>query len=476
MNTCRRVIFPLAALVLVLLLPATALAQGDVSVAPSQLTVAGMRGAAETRTLLLSAPSGQVEGLQLVSLDLPSADGLAVLPQSAISAEMASTRIITGGVLTLPVTIALSGAPAGEFVGELLLRHSGGSVVIPLTVRIKDRWPLPALVLLAGVGLGMGVSRYRSQGRPRDEILVRVGRLRAGMAGDPDLMASFAGRIEALLVDAEGALDSESWEEADGAVGGAEALWAKWRQFRLDWVDMVAYQIELDGRLAELPDTSAYLVAVRREIRDALRNAPDQTTPDPLRLALETQGERINRYERLVTLLDGAIDLLKDVNADDAEIWQPKAAGWQSRLDALAPGDEAGYMALVDEVTASIETIKQLPAAGAPMGGPAVPRGLGLAAPRNAPLGLPPSIRPWADESELHRARWNLRAFTWTSYALAWLLLAGAGFGELYVSRATFGASAWADYFTLLAWGFGAEASRQAVTEVVRGWGLAGTP
>ena len=28
------------------------------------------------------------------------------------------------------------------------------------------------------------------------------------------------------------------------------------------------------------------------------------------------------------------------------------------------------------------------------------------------------------------------------------------------------------DYFTLLIWGFGAEATRTAVTDMVRGWGL----
>ena len=476
MNPSRRLVTLAAIAALVPLLSATALAQGDVSVAPSQLTVAGTRGAGETRTLLLSAPSGQVGGLQLVPLDLPRADGLAVLPQSAISADLATTGIITGGVLTVPVTISLSGAPSGEYVGEMLLRHDGGSASIPLTVRIKDGWALPALVLLAGVGLGMGVSRYRSQGRPRDEILVRVGRLRGGMTGDVDLLPSFAGRIEALLVDAEGALDKESWEDADTAVTGAEALWTKWRKSRLDWVDMVAYQKELATRLEELGDASAYLVAVGRDVATALRDAPDLANPDQLRTRLESQGERINRYEKLSTLLEGMYELLKDVDPDEAEVWENKAGQWQSRLDALSPDDVATYDALLNEVAVAIEEIKQLPVSGAPMGGPAQPRGMGLPRPMRAPLGLPLPVRPLSDEGELQAARRNLRLFTWVSYGLAWLLLAGAGFGELYVSRATFGANAWADYFALLAWGFGAEASRQAITEVIRGWGLAGTP
>lgn len=36
------------------------------------------------------------------------------------------------------------------------------------------------------------------------------------------------------------------------------------------------------------------------------------------------------------------------------------------------------------------------------------------------------------------------------------------------------GANAWGDYFALLVWGFGAEATRAAVTGMVRNWGLPG--
>jgi hypothetical protein len=60
------------------------------------------------------------------------------------------------------------------------------------------------------------------------------------------------------------------------------------------------------------------------------------------------------------------------------------------------------------------------------------------------------------------------------SYVIAVVFLAGAGFRQLYVDQPTFGANPWKDYFALLAWGFGAEATRDAVTKVVQGWGLPG--
>ncbi|MDF5726662.1 MAG: hypothetical protein PUP92_01145 [Rhizonema sp. PD38] len=64
--------------------------------------------------------------------------------------------------------------------------------------------------------------------------------------------------------------------------------------------------------------------------------------------------------------------------------------------------------------------------------------------------------------------------FNWLSYAIAVSLLAGAGFGQLYATQPMFGANGWSDYFTLLAWGFGAEATRDAITKVVRDWKLPG--
>ena len=52
--------------------------------------------------------------------------------------------------------------------------------------------------------------------------------------------------------------------------------------------------------------------------------------------------------------------------------------------------------------------------------------------------------------------------------------LAGAGFAELYIANPTFGANAWGNYFALLAWGLGAEATRAAVAQMVRSWALPG--
>jgi hypothetical protein len=89
-------------------------------------------------------------------------------------------------------------------------------------------------------------------------------------------------------------------------------------------------------------------------------------------------------------------------------------------------------------------------------------------------LGPPPSTRLLSWEEQASGANLRLKVFTVSSYIIAIVFLAGAGFSQLYLDKPTFGDNPWKDYFALMAWGFGAEATRDAVTKVAQGGGLPG--
>jgi hypothetical protein len=59
--------------------------------------------------------------------------------------------------------------------------------------------------------------------------------------------------------------------------------------------------------------------------------------------------------------------------------------------------------------------------------------------------------------------------FAIATYVVMLSLLAWTGFNELYASSPTFGAGGAASYLPLFLWGFGAEATRSAVTDLVKG-------
>jgi hypothetical protein len=447
------------------------------SFTPAQVVVSGTRGDAAHRTVALQT-SAPLRDLQFLALDLPHADGEAVLPAGAIQAALPATELTANSFLTIPLTINLADVRSGQYQGEAQLWHQEGVMTLPVTVKVKDGWFGPLLTLVAGVLLAVGVSYYRAKGKPRDELLVRVGVLQTGIRQDATLDKQFQARIEAALVDVEVALRAEKWEQAQTALGQAEGYWQKWRKGRADWLTQLAYATTLQEGIRGLrAPQSRYLQKVEREITAVARRAPDLEKPEKLQAELEELAEQINQYARLKAIVDGIGQMSNQLPADERPPWQQKAIDWQQQLDELAPEDEttwttlhtavrAGQRELAEAIAAAQNregALESMPDAG-------VKGILALA----ALLPLPAAAISLDDDQAIAHADWRLRLFSWISYGLVILLLAGAGFSELYLGKATFGANGWGDYLSLLAWGFGAEASRTAVVEMVKGWGLPG--
>ena len=84
------------------------------------------------------------------------------------------------GRRTLPGTCrcrSMSRAPGWRVHhhAELCQRRRHGQKV-PVKILVRHPVYLPALVLLFGIAAGLGLSRYRAYGRPRDLLLTQLGR------------------------------------------------------------------------------------------------------------------------------------------------------------------------------------------------------------------------------------------------------------------------------------------------------------
>jgi hypothetical protein len=453
--------------------------QAETTIQPVQQTVVGtrslvesitgMRGSIETRTVLLETTT-PLKQPELMPLDLHRADGASVFPASAISLGKPSGK---PNALILLLQFDLGKAPSsGEFSGSLRLsdREGQASIPIPVTVRVKDPWLLPLLMLLAGTGLGMGVSAYRAKGKPRDEILVRAGQLRSQMQDDRELeqAEAFRTRLESSLVDIRMALQGERWEEGQAAIAQAEVIWSKWLKGRTDWLVQLQYAKTLRERLQDQNPNIPYIQLVSRGVENVLRELPDLEGPHQLCDRLDELAQQINRFFQLQGKIKQLNSLTDQLLPEQKVLWQPKVKSWEQQIESLPPAIAAESSRLQTEVDGAIAELMQLLVEQSPTA--AASKGLATV-PYMAPA---PDARPLTWEEQGVKAGKQLRLFTWTSYAIALIFLAGSGFGQLYVDNPTFGANPWKDYFSLLAWGFGAEASREALTKVVQGWGLSG--
>lgn len=508
-------------------------AEEALKITPMQLTLHVTQGGTASRTLLIQA-NEPLTGIQILPLDLADEGQEAILPARAIQADLdAPANLAADGLLTVPIHFDLDQIPSGQYSGELLINYDGGSRQVPVQVAVKDQPWAPLAVLVAGVALGVGVSSYRAKGRPRDEVMVRLGQIRTQMKVDRELQElaqPFQHRIEAELVDVEVALESQQWEAAKTAVDEADEIWTRWRRGRPDWiVQLKAYQ-RLTERLATIDAASHYIAELQQAAEDAHRNAPELGKPQAFKDQLEPIMARTNTYIEMQSRLNvlaqagpqgstqaavyrqqlarlspldesGAqqVDnlgqqvestltklrkeqlkgMLTTYETQAVEEAQLDAASFQARIEALSPGADSAYMELHNDLETAMQSLqREHPEhvrlegfARLPMGVGNGAKGVTLDATAQLLTGLP-DVRVQSLTEQTAAAGRRLRWFTWLTYAIAVILLALAGFVELYATSPDFGTNGIADYFGLLAWGFGAEATRSAISDMVQSWGV----
>lgn len=504
-------------------------AQETLSITPTQLTLYGIQGQSLTRSMVIQSATA-LPGLNLVPLELVSAEGHVLIPSVGNGVAL-PTDLADEVPLSIPLQVDLDGAKAGIYTGEALITYTGGSRSIPIQVQVKAQSWLPLLALVAGVALGVGVSSYRAKGRPRDEVMVRLGQLRTQMKVDEELQTlgrPFYDRLNAELVDVEAALEAQQWEQAETAAEEAASVWTRWRRGRPDWIVQFTAYTDFVTWLTGTHGGGRYVAELEQAARDICRTTPDLDGPQTLRAQMLPLTDRANTFmalqaridtlaalsthgtaqaaayrqqlilqspldsaagqalETLTKSVEAAItklrkadliamlthyqNLTEDSQAESVEIYR-------TRIDTLPPNADMVYLELRADLAADIqaatdrEGLLEHAEAIRFSGEDAVSKGLTEVSPLHLITGLP-QVRVQSLEEETLAAGRRLRWFTWVTYGVAVLLLALAGFVELYSTQPDFGAKGVTDYFTLLAWGFGAEATRSAVADMIQSWGV----
>jgi uncharacterized membrane-anchored protein YhcB (DUF1043 family) len=459
-------------LTVVILVESHTLAQADIIATPKTVTINAVKGESIDRTISLRVAK-DTKDVKVIALDAFSADNTVVLPAKAIQIVAPPTQINPDRPTNFSVILNLQSVPSGEFTGEILLTSPGSEKSIPLIVRIKDDWVYPLATLLLGVSLGMAVSAYGNKGKLSDEVTVNLQNLRTQIEPDKTAARSFWERTDILLNIAQQALDAKQVPMAQTNLDNAKTIWNKWLQQRSNWLLQFDYYDNLCQRLKadDLKQTSTlYLQAIDRDLKQTLLGTPELPNPTDLQKNLTLVSEQLNRYISLNTQLDKLKFSINTLEGDQLKEWEEKVTEFTSQLQTLIPSQSTEIQALQTAINTGIETVRGL---GMPVftESKSLDTELGLVLQAPAVQSTLPSanfaLRSWTIFASLWLTpKGRLRLFQLSTYLISFTVLAGGGFDRLYASKSTFGANGWSDYFSLLVLGFGAEATRNVVTQV----------
>lgn len=450
-------------------------AQAEIMTRPTVLTVNAARGAIATRTLILQ-PTEAIARLEITPIDAYTDDGRAVLPATILRVGELPPQISAEEFASVPIQFDLRNAPSGEFMGELILSYRGGRSSIPMIVRVKDPMGLPILTLLFGIALGMAVSAYSSQGKLRDEVMVNLENLRTQIELDQE-SRSFGQRALMHLAIAQQGQVANQFTAAQSAIEDARTVWNHWLKYRPNWLIQFGYYDMLRDRLdAHLQATPGFLAlqTLSRDLDEALQMAPDAALPDDFQQQLDELATRFNTCLQMDNQLEQLQGLAVSLEGEEYLTWSESVNEMRRRLYMLPPNGKEAFHQLQEDMAKSAEKLREQGAQSqfmlekTPEQEMRTPD-LVIQAPAVRPQEIASSrSREWAIASLWKTARGRLRLFYASSYLISFIVLAGGGFSELYMSKATFGANGWGDYFALLALGFGAEATRNVVTRVAQ--------
>jgi hypothetical protein len=193
----------------------------------------------------------------------------------------------------------------------------------------------------------------------------------------------------------------------------------------------------------------------------------------------EEWRQQLSQVQDQVVFHQKVVQDLEQLSGQWAAIQQAglgaESGGWEQlkvdlldQLDALKPTDEAGKDLLKSAIIKAKQEIAEVKVDPAKVGISTM-QGSTRGGNRNLQaLAEPPSLSGTAPGKIIKSASQKLKVFRWTGRSIALLMLSGAGFQQLYLSNATFGSAGLGDYLTLIAWGFGAEVTRDSVTKSLK--------
>lgn len=416
----------------------------------------------------------------------PTPGAIVAPPAGGVAATGAAVVLDPRQGGTLPVTFHIAGTPPGAYLGAIIAYGEAGRLIAPVSLSVKRGSFWAIVVLVLGVAIGLGASYYVANSHDSDQTFLKIERLREQADATADIHPDFKRKIETKLRNAYLSLHRDKPELADEDYEKAERAFRRWLDEPDRWSELLG-RVDLRkqeiGRLLEdygnAPFTNDALdgfervreaVVISDESYTELKDRLDETdAPFVAGLRLCRDAERLRRRmgpaseadPKLAVTVAELCRRLRGLSLTDAEEREAIEKNLRETLarfpEPVGPADEPEPR---DAPATAADRSGFWSTVGARV---RIRRGTGSG-------GEPDAVR------RLTRAQWARRrrtGFIVLGYLLLMVILAGAGFDELYAQDDDFGAQGFMDYVALFVWGFGSEATRSSVTKLFGGLGFA---
>jgi hypothetical protein len=460
----------------------------DIVCDPPEIRVSGVEATTVNRLIVLTSTGAQdFTELTLACTPLRIVDGDDARPAPPVTTGPPKISLKSGQPSEILLGFDLKGLDHGEFRGKVQILQQDRIVKeVPLTIRVRHGWIMPLAVLICGVLLGVGITWYRSQGQPLDEVISGRDEL-AVVVDDPTTPAPFRDAIKLRIVDIREAIRTQDWAKGRQLVAEGQAIVLRWSRRQGEWEDLFAYIQVLQSELKRYPASAKTIDSVSEALREACQKAPNLDFPEPLRVSLRTYRSQVERYGQVLDRLNQFDAVRRTAPAGLVAASNEKLEQLRQRLDQTEPTDSTGFQAIETEIDAAIDAlVKAMPQPEAPGSVPGPQGGAAGEAPGHIPSmsassvtaalaavpAAPTPPRPWSPVNWLPHADFGwlsdlrLVLFRWFGYAFPVAVFVYTGMVQFYQGKETFGSVD--NYIALFLWGFGADASGTKVQDLIR--------
>jgi hypothetical protein len=448
-------------------------ATGVLDISPESLTITAVSGDSSDTGLTIRNLEYKPRDLALTFIRTKETGDYHMLQPDSMAIAVQSKTIAPRGIVDVPVMVNSRQLGSGEYRGTILVLSNDTEIAIPVTLKVKDAFLPPLLVLGLTVLISVLVFNWGHTWQKYTILKRNLAVIWAKVEGDEllsknEYAAYFRQKIIAALDEGDNRLQARDFDKADEARKKAEQYWDRWYRNRVKWkehldesVNMKKYIDVFVSDFTEFGGSFTFLKDLSEDLENAWAKIADSSEEEiPFSPVDEIGTLKLTNVETLFRALIQTRDYCIKNGGDDGPC-RKKFNEFLDKLRGVRSSELKDIAPFLNQLNDIRGTPPEHKGKGPGRGGEgyAISRMLSGTTLKERFINLTP-----AQVTEVLSKR-----LLWGEFAIGTVLpiivLMAAGMLLLYVPNPTFGSGA--DYLSLVMWGIMSCVTKDGIWEKI---------